>query len=461
MQHEAQQSDDTHAPAVAPAGGIEFGMPLARRAHRPDRDARALLRWFNLAPRWIEESSVRAQRAVWRLTALAMGQRPPVASVTTQAIDGPAGRIEMRVFSAGPCDKPRPAFLWCHGGGFMVGGLDTANSICRTIAGNADCAVVAVRYRLAPEHELTACREDFLAALEWVAKNGATLGIDTTRLAIGGNSAGGNICAAVAQHTVQRGGPSLCLQVLAYPATDLVTQFPSLTENAKGFLISARMLDKIKGMVVTVSDVTDPWLSPRRNPDLKGLPPAIIVSTGFDPIRDDGLDYAARLRAAGVPVELLHYAGQFHGFLNFDSVIGAGRDALLRIGAALSAAFRGCRAANRTIEINDRTNLTVPLVLSAANELAVTTLLGWATAERLCFTLFGRLSPTTANATRRLLESSLLPGALLQQFVIANVDRLNVRQTYPASPGQHGAPGSTPEEPRPSGRQRTGERIST
>jgi acetyl esterase/lipase len=203
--------------------------------------------------------------------------------------------------------------------------------------------------------------------------NGAALGVDTTRLAIGGDSAGGNICAAVAQHTVRHGGPKLCLQVLAYPATELVTQFPSLTENAHGFLISARLLDRIKGMVVTDSDAAE--LSPRRNPDLKGLPPAVIVSTGFDPIRDDGLDYGARLRAAGVPVELLHYAGQFHGFLNFDSVIGAGRDALLRIGAALTAAFRGDLPANRTIEIGDGSALAVPVVLSAANELAVTTLL--------------------------------------------------------------------------------------
>jgi len=461
MHDDVQQPHDTQAAPAAPADGIEVGMPQAWRARRPDRDARALLRWSNLAPRWLMESSVRAQREIWRMTALAMGQRPPVASVTTQTIDGPVGRIEMRIFSARSSDKSRPAFLWCHGGGFMVGGLDTADSICRTIAGIADCIVVAVRYRLAPEHELTACREDFLAALEWISKNGATLGIDTSRLAIGGDSAGGNICAAVAQHTVRHGGPKLCLQVLAYPATDLVTQFPSLIENAKGFLISARMLDKIKGMVVAVSDATDPWLSPRRNPDLKGLPPAIIVSTGFDPIRDDGLDYAARLRAAGVPVELLHYAGQFHGFLNFDSVIGAGRDALLRIGAALSAAFRGDLAENRTIEIDDRTALGRPLVLAAANELAVTTLLGWATAERLCFTLLGRLSSTTADATRRLLESSLMPGAFLQGWVIANVDRLNVRQTYPVSLSQHGTSGSTPEEPLSSGRQQPSEQVLT
>jgi acetyl esterase/lipase len=169
LHHEDQQCRDTQDASAVPAGGTELvGMPQALRAQRPDRDARALLRWFNLAPRWLEESPVRAQRALWRLTALAMGQRLPVASVTTQTIDGPAGPIELRVFSARPSDKPRPAFLWCHGGGFMFGGLDTADSICRTISRMSDCVVVAVRYRLAPEHELTACREDFLAAFEWV-----------------------------------------------------------------------------------------------------------------------------------------------------------------------------------------------------------------------------------------------------------------------------------------------------
>jgi acetyl esterase len=447
MQQDSQNCRDTQEQPAGEAG--EIGMPQALRAQRLDRDAQALLRWFNLAPRLYEQTSLRTQREIWRLTAFAMGQRPPVASVTTHTIDGPAGPIEMRVFSARPSDQPRPAFLWCHGGGFLVGGLDTADSICRTIARDVDCVAIAVRYRLAPEHELTAGREDFLAALEWVAKNGATLGIDTSRLAIGGDSAGGNICAAVAQGARSR-GLNLCLQVLAYPATDLEAAFPSLTENERGFLIDARMLDKIKATIDTKLDGSDPWLSPRRSPDLSGLPPAIIISAGFDPIRDDGLDYGARLRRAGVPVQLVHYAGQFHGFLNFDSVIGAGHDALAQIGAALTAAFRGDPAANRTIEIADPTALAAPLMLRTAKEFAATTLLGWATAERLGLTLLGRLSATVGNATLLLLASSLVPGAFLYRS-IANVDRPHARQTFPAALGEDDPPAgfSNGAAPRP------------
>ena len=160
------------------------------------------------------------------------------------------------------------------------------------------------------------------------------------------------------------------------------------------------------------------------------MPPALVVSAGFDPIRDDGLDYSARLRTAGVPVELLHYAGQFHGFLNFDSVIGAGRDALCRIGAALAAVFRGETAADSTIEISDRCPARRGL-LAAAGDVAMASVVGCAAAERLGFTLLGRLAPTAASAARWLLESHFVPGAFLRHGVIANKEGLAARQTYP------------------------------
>ena len=227
--------------------------------------------------------------------------------------------------------------------------------------------------------------------------------------------------------------------MLAYPATDLEAEFPSLVENQEGFLIDARILYKIKDTVGPGVDGSDPWLSPRRSADLSGLPPALVISAGFDPIRDDGLDYTARLRAAGVPVQLLHYAGQFHGFLNFDSVIGAGHDGLRQIGLALTAAFRGEPATNRTVEISDPAPSAGPRVLSVANELAATTLVGWATAERVCLTLLGRLSSTVGEASLLLLASSLVPGAFLHRFAITNADRLNVRQTFPAVSGEGGS----------------------
>ncbi|MET0542813.1 MAG: alpha/beta hydrolase, partial [Variovorax sp.] len=251
------------------------GMPLTLRSGKPDREVRAFLRWANLAPGQITDRSVGMQRKVWRLMSLAMGRRPGVASVTQRTIAGPGGPIELRIFSAGRSLKPRPAFLWCHGGGFIVGGLDSADSICRSIALATGCIVIAVGYRLAPEHPLTACREDFLAALQWVGQSGHTIGIDAARLAIGGDSAGGNICAAVAQHVTRNDGPKLCLQVLAYPATDLVEEFPSLVENARGYLITEQLLRGVLAHVGEVTDAQDPWLSPRRQPDLSGLPPAL------------------------------------------------------------------------------------------------------------------------------------------------------------------------------------------
>ncbi|MDM0103433.1 alpha/beta hydrolase [Variovorax sp. J22R24] len=407
------------------------GMPLTLRSPRPDRDVRAFLRWFNLAPGRIENRSVPTQRKLWRLMALALGRRPQVASVTHRTIAGPGGPIELRIFSAGPSKQPRPAFLWCHGGGFIVGGLDSGDSICRSIALAADCVVIAVRYRLAPEHPLTAGREDFLEALQWVAQFGATLGVDTRRLAIGGDSAGGNICAAVAQHTARHDGPRLSLQVLAYPATDLVAEFPSLEENASGYLISERMLRGVLAHIGQIPDADDPWLSPRRQADLRGLAPAMVISAGFDPIRDDGLDYATRLRAAEVPVDLLHYPGQIHGFLNFDSVIDAGRDALNRIAAALDKAFGGDAAPDRTIEVADAAPTPTAWPLRPVTELLMTSLTGWATAERVWLALVGRLSTTTDRATRKLLESRLVPGAFLRRSAAAQVHALEARQTWP------------------------------
>jgi len=341
-------------PAGAPTPHVP-GMPLVRRAATLDREARAFLRYFNLfARRPLAEHSMSELRQLWRLLALALGRRPPVASVTEHEIADPAGTIALRVFNPDALHGRRPALIWCHGGGFLVGGADSADSICRSIALSADIAVVSVYYRLAPEHDLYAGREDFLAAVNWVAAHGASLGIDPARLAVGGDSAGGNIAAAVAQECVRRGGPPIRLQVLAYPATSIGKDYPSKLENASGYLLTAENMDWMKRIIAASVDLEDQWISPGLNPDLRGAPPALIVTAGFDPIRDDGLDYAARLRAAGVPVELLHYGGQFHGFLNFDSVLGAARDGLDRIGLALAAAFRSAEAVDRTIEVADQ-----------------------------------------------------------------------------------------------------------
>ncbi|HMO46423.1 MAG TPA: alpha/beta hydrolase [Rubrivivax sp.] len=409
-------------------------MPTVLRAARPDRETRAFLRWLKLgALTPIEKLPVRQTRTVWRLFALTLGRRPAVAAVVEHCIDGPGGSIRLRIFTPPGPRQARPAFLWCHGGGFMVGGLDSAEPICRSLAQAAGCVTVAVRYRLSPEHDLYAGRADFLAALDWVARHGGELGIDVTRLAIGGDSAGGNIAAAVAQAARQRGGPALRLQVLAYPATELIEDFPSKRENRDGFVISDGLIEHIRQVVLSTADPADPRLSPRRHPDLRGLPPALLVSAGFDPIRDDGLDYAARLRAAGVPVELLHYAGQVHGFLNFDAVLGSGVDVLQRIGAALAAAFRGEVPPDRTLEIAEIADAVVPRrrLRAAGGEVANLLLIGWTSGSRWLGTALRLALPRGEVFVKLALQPWLLPADLLQRRATRRLVRITARQTWP------------------------------
>ena len=408
-------------------------MPQTLRAPRPDLEARAFLRFVKLsARRPLESLSVPQLRLVWRLSALALGRRTAVASANEHVIDGPGGPITLRVFTPTRSDTPRPAFLWCHGGGFMVGGLDSADSICRSIASSAGCITIAVQYRLAPEHDLHAGRQDFLAALDWVTAHGQELGIDTARLAVGGDSAGGNIAAAVAQTGVRPGGSALCLQVLAYPATDLLQVFASREENAEGYLITVGLIDHIQRVIGTTPAAADPWLSPRRNPDMRGLPPALVLSAGYDPIRDDGLDYAARLRAAAVSVQLLHYPGQIHGFLSFDSVLGAGRDGLQRIGEALAAAFRGEVAPDRTVEIGDAGQVSRRVASAVSREVTATMFLAWVSAERWYGAMLRLLLPRTTGLYARLLRPWTAPAGFVRRSLFSRLARLAARQTYPA-----------------------------
>lgn len=418
--------------AAAPQGA---GMPLVARAREADHDARAFLRFYNrLARRTLAGRSLAELRRSWRLLALALGRRVSVASVSERTIRTPAGPISLRIFRPDHASSGlKPALLWCHGGGFVLGSLDSADSICRNLARRTGAVVVAVGYRLASEHGLHAGREDFLAALRWVATHGASLGIDASRLAVGGDSASGNIAAAVAQQVAREGGPALCLQLLAYPATDLHRDFPSKAENARGHLLTAEFIDWSKSLFAGSLDLADPWLSPARSADLRGLPPALIVSAGFDPIRDDGLAYAARLRDAGVPVELLHYPGQFHGFLNFDSVIGAARDALERAGRSLAGAFAAEAAPDRTLEVGDAPARQAQPLREAARQWAGATLMAWSGLEQWNDALLRLVSPGMAATAALWLQPWLMPAAWARHGAIACLQRLEARQTHPTT----------------------------
>jgi acetyl esterase len=352
----------------------DAGAPKVLRAAQLDRDARFFLRLNHLIPKSVTAStSIKHMRKSWSLAAQALGSRPDVATVTNIEIQGPNGPIALRLFTPTMTDQLLPAFAWCFGGGFIIGDLETAESVCRNIAIAANCITVGINYRLAPEYEITASRQDVLAAMEWLVAHGKQYGIDTSRLALGGDSAGGNLTAVVSQELRQRGGLELKLQVLVYPATELAAKFPSFDENIHGdYMLNADAFANIEMHLIPAminADPELPWFSPRRCEDMSGLPPAMVITAGFDPIRDHGIDYAARLRRANVPVELVHYAGLFHGFINLDNLIMGSRDALTRISESLVNAFRLERMANRTIEVSDAENQT-NLVGALVGELA-------------------------------------------------------------------------------------------
>jgi acetyl esterase len=417
------------------------GMPRLLRAGELDREAKLLLRILSpFLGRPVSREQIALVRQGFRFLAMMLGRRVPVASVVQHRIEGAAGPVDFRIYTPEGSSGLKPGFLWCHGGGFVVGDLDSTDAICRSVARAAKAVVVAVRYRLAPEHDLYAGRDDFLAALNWIAEHGFSVGIDTTRLAIGGDSAGGNIAAAVAQEARRRGGPTLLSQVLVYPATNLIADFPSKIENARGYLLTADFIDSLTPLIVHGRDLRDPWLSPAFCADLCELPPALIVTAGFDPIRDDGLNYAARLRAAGVPVELLHYSGQFHGFLNFDSLVGAARDALARIGDSLARAYHGDTPADCTVEISDRAATSGAPAYRLVRDVLAATFMASRTVRQLSATTTRLLSPNTASTLGLLLAPWWVPLAIGRRAVTAYLNLLAATQTHPqrsASPATH------------------------
>lgn len=314
------------------------------RSPRPDPEVRRLL--LQLAPVPApspHRTSVEAARRRWHVAVKAFGFQEEVGRVTDRDIPGPAGPVRLRVYTpAGAvcgASPERPVLAWFHGGGFVVGDLFTAGATCRALANRSGAVVVAVRYRLAPEHPLEDGRSDCAAAVRWLAEHAAELGGDAARLAVGGDSAGGGIAALVAQECAGQ-GPGLAAQVLVYPATDLTGGQPSASEPMPG-LLSPRWLAWLRTHITRVTDLSDARVSPLQAADLRGLPPAIVLTAGFDPLRDEGLEYAARLRAAGVPVRALHYPGQIHGFVSFDRVLTGARDALGRVGAHVNEAFTG------------------------------------------------------------------------------------------------------------------------
>jgi acetyl esterase len=233
-----------------------------------------------------------------------------------------------------------PGIVYFHGGGFVIGNLDSHDGTCRALANASGCAVVSVDYRLAPEHRFPAAPEDCYAALRFVAERGAELGIDARRLAVAGDSAGGNLAAVTALLARERRGPDVRFQLLVYPVADHAFDTPSYRDNAEGYFLSAAMMRWFWGHYLERPEQgDDPLASPLRAKDLAGLPPALVITAEYDPLRDEGEAYAARLKQAGVAAELLRYDGQIHGFFSLFDALDDGRAAVERAGAALRAAL--------------------------------------------------------------------------------------------------------------------------
>jgi acetyl esterase len=229
-----------------------------------------------------------------------------------------------------------PGLVFFHGGGWVLGDLETHDTMCRHLANASGCAVVSVDYRLAPEHKFPAAVEDCLAATEWVAANGTALGIDSERLAVGGDSAGGNLAAVVSLLARERGAPSLRYQLLLYPPVDFEGRHESHTRLAEGYLLTGATMRWFSGHYLRGPEDVANWrVSPLHAADLAGLPPAFVLTAGFDPLGDEGIAYARRLREHGVPVQHRHVPGQIHGFLLMGKIIRAALSELDEAGAAL------------------------------------------------------------------------------------------------------------------------------
>jgi acetyl esterase len=262
-----------------------------------------------------------------------------VPHVEDRRVPGPAGEIPVRTYRQGG-DEPKPVIVYYHGGGWVIGSLDTHDGVCRALVDALDALVLSVDYRLAPEHRFPAAIDDAFAALQWVAAHAGELGGDPGRVAIAGDSAGGNIAAVVAQMARDAGGPALCFQLLIYPVTDHEFESSSMCDNAEGYLLTRDDMRWFYGHYLEDPGLgRHPRVSPLQATDLSGLAPACVITAEFDPLRDQGMAYADKLRAAGVPVEARVYDGMFHGFFSMIEWIDAGKIAFDDAVTALGAAF--------------------------------------------------------------------------------------------------------------------------
>lgn len=296
------------------------------------------------APKFWELSSTEARSLAKEQAAHAyINKQPlPLYSVENREIPGVVGTIPVRIYTPRELDKdaPLPILVFFHGGGWVLDDLDSHDPLCRYLCKQADCIVVSVDYRLAPEHKFPAAVEDAFAATQWVAANASAFGGDATRIAVGGDSCGGTLSAVVTQLASSHGGPKLIFQLLLYPNIYMAPKCPSREAYGQGYFLDKEAIECCTNRYLnSEADMLDHRASPGLAEDLSGLPPALMITAGFDPFVDEGEDYAKKLRAAGVEVEYTCYEDMIHGFISFPDVTDSDQKALAQSATSLRRAF--------------------------------------------------------------------------------------------------------------------------
>jgi len=292
-----------------------------------DAEAAAYLKWmasFGL-PSLAKQGVAEARRQNRLRVPLVAGEPEAVDRIEDFTVPGPRGPIGCRLYDPGE-GKSLPSLLYMHGGGWVVGDLDSHDSVCRALARRAGCIVLSVDYRLAPEHRFPAAVEDAWAALAWLHENAASIGADPDRLAVGGDSSGGNLAAVIARWARDRGGPPIAAQVLIYPAVDFGLDSPSYRAVGSGFGLTLESMRWYREQYLSKpGDGASPDASPLRAGNLADLPPALVITCELDPLASEGSAYAAALSAAGVPVEHIHEPDMIHGYIRMAGVISRAR----------------------------------------------------------------------------------------------------------------------------------------
>ncbi len=264
---------------------------------------------------------------------------PEVGLVEDRSIPGPDSEIPVRIYTPAG-SGPFPVLVWFHGGGWVVGDLDSADATARHLTVGAGCIVVSVDYRLAPETKFPGPAEDCYAATQWVSQNAGLINGAANNIAVGGDSAGGNLAAAVSLMARDRGGARPVMQLLVYPVTDRDYRTTSYQDNADGYQLTRdTMIWYWDHYQESEGDAANPYAAPLQSKDLAGQPPALVITAEFDPLRDEGEAYAQRLQAAGVATTCTRYDGMIHGFFGMSAVVDKGRQAIDQASAALKAAF--------------------------------------------------------------------------------------------------------------------------